>query len=141
MMKKVNIISFIMGLGYFFMVQLYGNIYRISRLTGFELKTVILTVQWIIVILFIGVTIITFFYSRTNLLDEKYKYISVILWLPYFLLLNFTFTRIYPITNSGEMVSPAIGLLVIFLTLLFPLYVFIILFVSSIVPFRGQKKQ
>ncbi|TCI67952.1 MULTISPECIES: hypothetical protein [unclassified Exiguobacterium] len=49
-----------------------------------------------------------------------------LLWLPYLALFTFCWTRVIPAPNEAAWPSPVVGLLIIALTIIFPLYVFIV---------------
>jgi hypothetical protein len=112
-------------------VQLLGNVYRITRITGWQFNIV----NNVILILNIGIFILStfLFYRLTKkyLGNNKLRFFSIILWVPYFALFTFIFTSLFPIAHPGEKVGPATGLLVIGTLVTYPFYLTVINLVGT----------
>lgn len=114
--------------------QLIANVYRIERLTGWanELPIALLNLA------IFGVTTVLFcFFTHKYFSTGKSKYISTILWIPYFFALLWLFTSIFPVTNAGDKPANVLGFLLIGLFLIYPLYIFLVTLICS----KEEKKE
>ncbi|WP_112180398.1 hypothetical protein [Paraliobacillus zengyii] len=127
---KLNAISILYALMVFIPVQLMVNVYRISRLTNWEIGTVnILTGVILLIEVIIG-TIILYFLTKKWLNGRKANLWTIILWIPYFVLFIYIFTTLFPITYGGDDPNPASGLSIIGGLIMYPFYILILNFFS-----------
>ncbi|ENH95549.1 hypothetical protein J416_15567 [Gracilibacillus halophilus YIM-C55.5] len=127
---KLNAISILYALMIFIPVQLVMNVYRISRLTSWEIGTIISLTG---VILLIEVTVGTIMlYSLTKkwLNGRKANLWTVILWIPYFVFFIYIFASLFPITYGGDSPNPASSLLIIGGLIVYPFYILILNFLN-----------
>ncbi|MFN4215274.1 hypothetical protein [Exiguobacterium sp.] len=61
---------------------------------------------------------------------SRWNFFLYILWLPYLALFTYVWTRLVPPPGEAAWPSPVIGLLIIALTLVFPLYVLVVHMIS-----------
>jgi len=119
----LNFVSALYALLFFVSLELMVNVYRISRLTSWNLETV----NTIVFILIIGLLIIFTFllcWIIRNWLDpRKSAYWTVILWIPYLMLYVYTFTSLFPIQNPGEAPNPGVGIVMIGMLFVYPFYI------------------
>ncbi|PLR76150.1 hypothetical protein CU633_17205 [Bacillus sp. V3-13] len=123
---KLNMVSILYALMIFVPIQLTGNVYRISRLTGWNLGTVNTLNIIIIVIGFIFGTILLLFLTKKWMKGRKAKFWTVILWVPYFVLFGYIIASLFPITYEGDAPNPSTGLLAVGVLMVFPFYILII---------------
>lgn len=125
---KINIMSFGYAVMLSFPVQLLANIYRIGRVSGWDLSLVNQVVYSLIFIMFIFFTILSVILTRKYFAENntKLRFISMILWFPYFVLINFTFSSLFPIVDRGELPPPVVGLLSLGAMIVHPIYIFVI---------------
>jgi hypothetical protein len=127
---RLNTISILYALMAFIPVQLMVNVYRISRLTSWEIGTVnILTGVILLIEVVIG-SIMLYFLTKKWLNGRKANLWTIILWIPYFVLFIYIFASLFPITNGGDDPNPASGLLIIGGLLVYPFYILILNFFS-----------
>lgn len=102
------------------------NIYRISRLTGWDIGTVNTTVGVINIIGFIVCTILFIILIKNWLEGRKSNYWTILLWFPYFVLLIYIFASLFPINYGGDKPNPVTGLVAIGVMIVFPMYLALI---------------
>lgn len=125
---KLNAISILYAVMIFVPVELMLNVYRISRLTNWEIGTInILTLVIFLFEVIVG-TILLFFLTRKWLNVRKANLWTTILWIPYFVLFIYLFAVLFPITYGGDVPNPASGLLIIGGLLVYPIYILILNF-------------
>lgn len=128
---KLNAMSMLYALMIFVPVELMVNVYRISRLTGWELATVNTIINVTIMVELVVGTIIFLLLTKRFLNQNKSNYITVILWLMYYYLFIKIFAHLFPITYGGDQPNPVTGLLIIGAMIIFPIYIAVINFVGS----------
>ena len=134
---KLNVFSILYAFMIFVLIQLMGNIYRISRLTGWNIDTVISLSFVVIIIVFILGTYLHFFLSKKEWMKgRKSRFWTVILWVPYFILFVYTISSLFPITYEGDTPNPSSGLIAILALIVFPFYILVI----NSIDFTSQKK-
>lgn len=111
-------------------IQLMGNVYRISRLTSWNIGAVNTLSSVTIVVGFIFGTILLFLLTKKWLKGRKANFWAVILWVPYFVLFVYIIASLFPITYDGDAPNPATGLLTIGALIIFPIYILIINFIG-----------
>jgi len=123
---KLNIISILYTLMIFVPLELMLNVYRISRLTNWEIGTVNILIGAILIVEVIGGTILLIFLTKNCLGGRKARFWTSILWVPYFVFLIYIFASLFPITYGGDTPNPVIGLLVVGLLIVYPFYILIL---------------
>ncbi len=108
------------------------NVYRISRITNWNIGNVNILIGFTNVIAFIAGTILLFFLTTKWMKVRKVKFWTVILWVPYFVLFVYFFASLFPITSGGDSPNPVTGFLPIGAVIVYPIYILIINFTSSI---------
>ncbi|SDM71494.1 hypothetical protein [Sediminibacillus halophilus] len=128
---KINGVSILYAIMALIPIQLTVNIYRIYRLTGWNPTIVNGVLLTIMLTLIIAGTIGIFSLSKKWLKGQNAGFWTAILWIPYFLIFTYLFTRLFPTTNPGDEPNPALGL--IFLTGLFayPFYILILTYMAN----------
>ena len=119
---KLNVISILYAIMVFIPIELMINVYRISRLTKWEIETVKNLTGITLIVQIIGGTILIFFLTKKWLEGRNSKFWTAILWVPYWILFIIVFAILFPITNEGDQANPATGLLVIGGLIIYPLY-------------------
>lgn len=112
-------------------IELMLNVYRISRLTGWDIKTTN-TINFITILadIILG-TIIFYLLTKKWLGRRKLNYITAILWAPYFILFTYILTSLFPITDGGDDPNPVTGLIVIGMLFVYPIYILFINLISG----------
>ena len=119
---KLNVISILYAIMVFIPIELMVNVYRISRLTKWEIETVKNLTGITLIVQIIGGTILIFFLTKKWLEGRNSKFWTAILWVPYWILFIIVFAILFPITYEGDQANPATGLLVIGGLIIYPLY-------------------
>ncbi|KAB8126025.1 hypothetical protein F9U64_21035 [Gracilibacillus oryzae] len=123
---KLNVVSMVYAFLIFVPIELMANVYRISRLTNWQIDTVHIVTLLVILIEVIAGTMILFYLSKKWLDGRKANFWTAILWLPYFLLMMYVFASLFPITNGGDVPNPVTGLFIIGGLIVYPVYIVII---------------
>ncbi|GAB4072057.1 hypothetical protein GCM10028778_01050 [Barrientosiimonas marina] len=129
---KLNVISILYALMIFVPLELMLNVYRISRLTNWEIGTVNILTGVILIVDVIGGTILLVFLTKKWLGERKANFWTVILWVPYFVLFIYIFASLFPITYGGDAPNPVTGLLAMGGFIVYPFYILILNFFSMI---------
>lgn len=127
---KLNVVSILYALMVFVPLELMLNVYRISRLTNWEIGTVNILTDLTLMVEIIGGTILLYFLTKKWLEGRKANFWTVILWVPYFVLFIYVFASLFPITNGGDDPNPVTGLLAIGGLIVYPFYILILNFVG-----------
>lgn len=117
---RYQLISFILSLPIFFIIQMGFNIYRIQR----KLEVGLNFILFFSIISFLIMLILFIFILRgikKSGFQIKNRLLFVISWLPYFLLLSYLVPRIAPYSYS-DISPPITGLLAIFLLFLYEIF-------------------
>lgn len=136
---KLNVMSMLYSLIIFVPVQFMGNVYRISRLTNWDISMVNSLFGMTIIIGMILGTILIYYLTKNWMKIRKANFWTIILWIPYFILFVYIITSLFPVTNGGDAPNPVTGLLVIGLLMIFPIYILIINFLSYDNSLHGQR--
>ncbi|MGP4108888.1 hypothetical protein [Virgibacillus sp. L01] len=123
---KLNVISMIYALIIFIPVQLIVNVYRIGRLTSWEIGTINILTGVILLIEVTAGTIILYLLTKKWLNGRKANLWTIILWIPYFVLFIYVFVTLFLITYGGDDPNPASGLLIIGGLIVYPFYILIL---------------
>lgn len=127
---KLNVVSILYALMILFPIELMANVYRISRLTGWNIGDVTTLSSITIVVVFIFDIILLFFLTKKWLKGRKANFWTVILWVPYFVLFAYIIASLFPITYGGDAPNPSTGLLAIGALMIFPIFILIINFIG-----------
>lgn len=122
---KINFISILYALSLFIPIELIANIYRISRLTEWNLNVVIVIILVTTLLVFVFSTLLVFHLTKRWILNKKIAYSLTLIWCPYFILFYYIFTYLFPL-SSGETLFPIFNLLIYAIIILYPLYILII---------------
>ena len=120
---KLNVISILYAIMVFVPIELMLNVYRISRLTKWEIGTVNTFTVIILIVEIIGGTILLVLLTKRWLGERKANFFTVILWEPYFVLFINAFASLFPITYRGDIPNPVTGLVIIGGLITYPFYI------------------
>jgi hypothetical protein len=130
---KINTISALYALALFIAIELIINVSRISSLTGWRWDNIYILVAVINVLGLLLSTILFIYLTKKWKLGRKNGYWSLILWVPYFILLLSCFTVLVPL-SSGVTLFPRFSLLIFGSSILFPVYIlFINIYASPLI--------
>ncbi|WP_138416577.1 hypothetical protein [Aquibacillus sediminis] len=122
---KLQVVSMLYGFMAFLPLELMINVYRISRLTNWEIGTVNILTGAIVIIECVVGTVLLFFLNKNWLDGRKANFWSVILWIPYFVIFVYLFASLFPITYRGDDPNPVTGLLAMGGLIVYPIYILI----------------
>ncbi|WP_454192447.1 hypothetical protein [Paenibacillus sp. Marseille-Q7038] len=129
---KLNIVSILYALLLFILIEFQVNIYRMVRITGLDVdqvNTAVTILSWVLFLLVTGGCIwLTSKWLRPRILNFS----IMLLWLPYFYLMITVFARLFPLTNPAESPLPAIGIIILAMIFLYPLYIGLITWIGSL---------
>ncbi|MGF6949956.1 CBS domain containing-hemolysin-like protein [Neobacillus sp. B4I6] len=129
---KLNIISALYAIALFIAIELIINVSHISMLTGWEWDNVYIVIAAINVIGLLLSTILFIYLTKKWTISRKYSYLSLLLWVPYFILFFSFFPVVFPI-NVGVTLFPRFSLLIYGSVILYPVYIlFINLYASPL---------
>jgi hypothetical protein len=111
-------------------LELLLNVYRISRLTNWEIDAVMNVTGAAFVVECIGGTILLLYISKKWLDGRKASYWTAVLWFPYSVLMTFLFAYLFPITYGGDAANPVVGIIVIGGLFFYPFYILTVNFLS-----------
>ncbi|TFJ90672.1 hypothetical protein [Lentibacillus salicampi] len=123
---KLNVVSALYAFVLFIAIELMLNVYRIARVTGWELEIVTKAGIAIYIIGFIFSTALFIIITKKWMEARNAIFWSTLLWVPYFVLFIFTFATLFPINNPGDEPNPGVGLLIIGALLFYPVYLLFI---------------
>lgn len=125
---KLNVVSILYSLMVFIPIELMANVYRITRLTNWEIGTVNILTGLTLIVEIIGGTILINFLTKKWLGWRKANFWTALLWIPYFILFIYVIASLFPITNGGDAPNPVTGLLSIGGLIIYPFYILILNF-------------
>ncbi|PGY06829.1 hypothetical protein COE25_26210 [Bacillus sp. AFS031507] len=129
---KLNTISALYAIALFIAIELIINVSHISMLTGWEWDNVYIVIAAINVIGLLLSTILFIYLTKKWNIGRKYSYLSLLLWVPYFILFFSFFPVVFPI-NVGVTLFPRFNLLIYGSVILYPVYIlFINLYASPL---------
>ncbi|PYE45837.1 hypothetical protein DFQ00_11673 [Paenibacillus barcinonensis] len=108
----------------YFLFLPQGNFYRIARLTGWTYDFTSIAITIVCILLFIAMTITLYVLTRKLFNDRvSIAYWSMMIWIPFYVIL-IVLNRLYlPIIRAGENPSPVTGLLLIITWFIFPFFI------------------
>ncbi|WP_026567135.1 hypothetical protein [Bacillus sp. UNC41MFS5] len=122
---KLNIISALYAIALFIAIELIINVSHISMLTGWEWDNVYILIAAINVIGLLLLTMLFIYLTKKWAISRKYSYLSLLLWVPYFILFFSFFPVVFPI-NVGVTLFPRFSLLIYGSVILYPVYILFI---------------
>ncbi|MBT2658097.1 hypothetical protein J7E81_23135 [Bacillus sp. ISL-18] len=122
---KLNTLSALYAIALFIAIELIINVTHISTLTGWEWDNVYIIIAAINVIGLLLLTILFIYLTKKWTIGRKYSYLSLILWIPYFILSFSFFPVVFPI-NAGVTLFPRYSLLIYGSVILYPVYILFI---------------
>ncbi|MGG4343100.1 hypothetical protein [Paenibacillus lautus] len=123
---RLNISSFLYAWFPFAVIELMSNVYRLSRVTGWGLDHVNVM---ILVFFFVCLLLSGFGFPkliRHWLGGRKASFFSLVLWIPYFIILTYIVAAWFPIMNPADKPNPVTGLIAIAVLVLYPFYLAIV---------------
>ena len=126
---KLNIISALYALILVIQIQPIANINRIFRITNWSVSAVYIVIAMFNIIIFIISTIAFLLITRKYLSQVKLRFLLMLLWIPYYVVITLIYNFFTPIIVKGEGPGPVVGLLFIVIFLSYPFY---IAFINSI---------
>ena len=126
---KLNIISALYALILVIQIQPIANINRIFRITNWSVSAVYILIAMFNLIIFIISTIVFLFITKKYLSQVKLRFLLMLLWIPYYVVITLIYNFFTPIIVKGEGPGPVVGLLFIVIFLSYPFY---IAFINSI---------
>lgn len=127
---KLNVLSMVFASVFFVNAELMLNVYRIGRITGWDLGAVVNTAGIALLAGFILCTILFYIILRNWTGGQNAGYWSTVLWFPYFVLFEYIFTLLFPITYGGDKPAPVSGLIMLVEAILYPVYLAALNFIS-----------
>jgi amino acid transporter len=127
---KINVVSLLYALIILVPVELMVNVYRLTRLTGWEMETVMDVSGFMVVAILLMGTVFLYFITGKWMEGRRASYWTSILWFPYFLLFTYVIATFFPTTYGGDAPNPAAGLVLIGALVAFPIYVLVLNFLS-----------
>ena len=123
---KLNVVSILYALLIFLPIELMVNIYRISRITRWNIDTVNILSGVIIVVGLIFGTMVQLFFTKRWMKGRKANFWTIVFWIPYLVLFVYIIASLFPTTYGGDVPNPGTGILVIGALIIFPIYILII---------------
>lgn len=123
---RLNISSFLYALFPFAGIELMANVYRLSRVTGWGLDHVN-----VVILVFSLVGLLLSGYGFPKLIrhwlgGRKTSFFSLLLWIPYFMILTYIVAAWFPIIDPADKPNPVTGLIAIAVLALYPFYLAIL---------------
>jgi hypothetical protein len=115
----INRIAASFGLTLFLIIQSFANVGRLRLLTG-EATWPLLFISGLL-LLFLATGRINRLIRRLR--PSLWNSLLYVLWFPYVALFTYSWTRVIPAPDEAAWPSPAVGLFIIGITLMFPFYI------------------
>ena len=129
---KLNGLSALYALVFFIQVELMMNVYRLERITGLTTTTINTYINFIILLIFVVSSIMFYLLTKYQLGNRMIKYITSVLWIPYFIVYIGIFVSLYPMTNPQEKPLGVMGIVVLGIAIIYPFYIAFVNFIASI---------
>lgn len=127
---KLNVLSIIYAFAFFINTEIMLNVYRIGRITGWNMHTVVLVTGTAGIVGFIFCTMLFYILAKNWMEGRNTSFWAILLWLPYFILFIYIFKFLFPITNAGDKPNPVSGFVILGESILYPVYLAIINFIG-----------
>lgn len=127
---KLNVLSIIYAFAFFVNVELMFNVYRISRITEWNLGAVVKTTGIFTVIWFIVCAVLFYYLLKHWMEGRRDSFWAIFLWFPYYVLFILSFAYLFPYTYGGDKSNPASGLIAIGEIIFYPVYLAILTFMG-----------
>lgn len=127
---KLNVMGILYALALFVAIELVLNVYRISRLTGWELESVANVVAILVFVGFVVASVLFILMTKRWMKARKSSYWSAVLWAPYLVIFVYLYALFFPIVDPGEVPSPGVGLVLIGALFRYPFYVALVNFIG-----------
>ncbi|KAA9007516.1 hypothetical protein F4V43_03230 [Paenibacillus spiritus] len=115
---KLNGLALLYGIGCWIPAELFVNVYRIQRI--WKLQHTYLFIWLLVISAGLAGTRLVYALTKRWLGHTRLKYLLMLLWIPYFILLILGFAELYPIHDPAEVPLPAIGLVLIAWCMVYP---------------------
>lgn len=119
---KLNTLSALYAIALFIAIELIINVSHISQVYDWAWDQVYIVIAMINVIGLLLFTLLFFYLTKKWMVGRKESYLTLILWVPYFIALLYFFT-VYSSLNEGVILFPRFSLLIFGSALLFPVYI------------------
>ncbi|TRZ38423.1 hypothetical protein CEQ21_23825 [Niallia circulans] len=129
---KLNAVACVYAFSIVIPLELMANVYRISRLTNWDIQKVNLFTEATLMLDIIGGTILLFFLTRKWFNGSNVKYWTTILWVPYLVLFIYIIASLFPITYAGDVQNSKTGFFVIGGLIVYPFYILVLNFVETL---------
>lgn len=129
---KLNAVACVYALLILIPFELMANVYRISRLTNWDIEKVNLFTEVIWMLDIIGGTIFLFLLTREWFDGRNVKYWTTILWIPYLVLFIYIIASLFPIRYGDDVPNPATGFIIIGGLIVYPFYILVLNFVETL---------
>lgn len=129
---KLNVMSCIYAFLFFLHAESLGNVYRLERITNWT--GIYHALNWANLALLVVSLILCYWLSKRLVSGRKSAYAAAVLWIPYFILLIWGFSLLFPLTNPGDDPAPVTGLILMFEMIVFPFYIAFNTLLSAAVP-------
>lgn len=121
----LNIIGILFAISIFVHTEIRINYYRIAEIFQYSelqvqtISNLIISACYIIIFLLVG------FIIQRKFLNSKLKYLSSLIWFPYYYIFIEIFSYMYPLNNPALKPLPSEGLVIILFNLIYPVVIFI----------------
>lgn len=126
---KLNGLSVVYAFILFLHSELSVNVYRIERITGWRHLNKAIDIA--VLLIYVGFSILGYLLTDKRLARSGWKYVTCLLWIPYYFLLIRAFAAMYPLTDPQEAPLGGVGILLIGAFILFPFYIALLNFIAG----------
>ncbi len=123
---KINLIGILYAIIIFIPVELFLNVLRISRITGWAIQALEIGSIVLAVVLVCILSVFVYSLTRRWLSECTSSLWTVVLWIPYFVLFVFWIAKAFPADNPSDQSGPGGGIILMGLLLGYPLFVFML---------------
>ncbi|WP_017471448.1 hypothetical protein [Amphibacillus jilinensis] len=128
---RLNIIGILLAAPLFIWATTMLNVYRINRVLNVNFSTINLVAVAIFIAAVISVPWVLKMKNISNN-SKKLDYILVVLWFPYFKVMENIFYYLFPFTDRGDLPAQVLGLVLLLAFLLYPIYILITLYLRRV---------
>ncbi|MCR2805562.1 hypothetical protein [Paenibacillus soyae] len=127
---KLNGLSALFSLFPFIGIEMYLNVYRLSRLTGRTVEQVELWAEYGFILGSVLFSILFIWLTNRIGKGRLVSFFSVVMWVPYFVLFVYILATWYPMTDPADDPGPAAGLVAMGGLIAYPFYLAVIVALS-----------